>query len=198
MRVATRKVRAKESRQGKRQGRHGRWKRLLHRNLLQVRKTRTHEDEDVWTVGQIEVQKNRGSWQAGNQFAAFAIDDEDEIPVMAVEHVDRTRDSAIEFNVAEVRKPLASAVRMVMAGNRVVLDSDDSYIENRKTRERMKLKAKDGTYVFDVQYKDEEGTNSLLSHARREDIPMMPHETAYACVPPTSRTWAARSCSSAE
>ena len=55
----------------------------------------------VWTIGQIEVQKNRKSWRAGNWFAAIAIDDEDEIPVMAVEHVDRTRESAIEFNVAE-------------------------------------------------------------------------------------------------
>ena len=151
-----------------------------------------YEDEDecemqpvggVWTIGQIEVQKNRGSWQAGNRFAAIAIDDEDEIPVMAVEHVDRTRESAIEFNVAEVRKPLASAVRMVMAGNRVVLDSDDSYIENRKTGERMKLKVKDGTYVFDVQCKDGEVDEFTLDsgagvnvwpQGRREDIPMMP------------------------
>ena len=109
----------------------------------------------VWTIGQLEVQKNRESWQAGNRFAAIAIDDEDEIAVMAVEHVDRTRESAIEFNVAEVRKPLASAVRMVVAGNRVLLDSD---IEDRKTGESMKLKlkVKDGTYVFDVQYKDGE------------------------------------------
>ena len=102
---------------------------------------------------------------------------------MAVEHVDRTRESAIEFNVAEVRKPLASAVRMVMAGNRVVLDSDDSYIENRKTGERMKLKVKDGTYVFDAQYKDGEvdeftsdsgaGVN-VWPQGRPHDIPMMP------------------------
>ena len=58
-----------------------------------------YEDEDecemqlaggVWTIGQIEVQKNR-SWQAGNR-AAIAIDDKDEIPVIAVEHVLRTRD----------------------------------------------------------------------------------------------------------
>ena len=62
-----------------------------------------YEDEDeceiqlvggVWTFGQSEVQKNRGSWQANNWFAAIAIDDEDEIPVMAVEHVDRTRERA--------------------------------------------------------------------------------------------------------
>ena len=102
---------------------------------------------------------------------------------MAVEHVDRARESAIEFNVAEVRKPLASAVRMVLAGNRVVLDSDDSCTENRKTGERMKLKVKDGTYVFDVQYKDGEVDEFTLDsgagvnvwpQGRREDIPMMP------------------------
>ena len=51
---------------------------------------------------------------------------------MAVEHVDKTRESAIEFNVAEVRKLLASAVRMVMAGNRAVLESDDSKSEDRR------------------------------------------------------------------
>ena len=105
------------------------------------------------------------------QLPSKVVEWEDEKAVMAVEHVDRTRESAIEFNIAEVRKPLASAVRMVMAGNRVVLDSDDSYIENRKTGERMKLKVKDGTYVFGVQYKD--GVN-VWPQGRREDIPMMP------------------------
>ena len=47
--------------------------------------------EECGRLVKFEVQKNRGSWQAGNRFAAIAIDDEDEIPVMAVEHVDRTR-----------------------------------------------------------------------------------------------------------
>ena len=70
-----------------------------------------------------------------------------------------------------------------MAGNRVVLDSEDSYIENRKTGERMKLQVKDGTYVFDVQYKDGEVDEPTLDsgagvnvwpEGRREDIPMMP------------------------
>ena len=81
--------------------------------------------EECGHLVKLRFRRIRGSWQAGNWFAAIATDDEDEIPVMAVEHVDRTRESAIEFNVAEVRKPLASAVRMVKAGNRVVLDSDD-------------------------------------------------------------------------
>ena len=118
------------------------------------------------------------------RFSKVAIDDEDEIPVMAVEHVDSMRESAIEFNVAEVRKSLASAVRMVMAGDRVVLDSDDSYIENRKIRERMKLKVKDGTYVFDVQCKDGEVDEFTLDsgaevnvwpQGRREDTKLLTH-----------------------
>ena len=72
---------------------------------------------------------------------------------------------------------------MVMAGNRVVLDSDDSYIENRKPGERMKLKVNDGNYVFDVQYKDGEVDEFTLDsgagvnvwpQGHRDDIPMMP------------------------
>ena len=70
-----------------------------------------------------------------------------------------------------------------MAGNRVVLDSEDSYIEHRKTGERMKLKMKDGTYVFDVQYKhgkvveftlDSGAGVNVWPQGRREDSPMMP------------------------
>ena len=62
-----------------------------------------------------------------------------------------TRTSAIEFNVAEVRKPLASAARMVKSGNRVVLDQDGSFIENKSTGERMEVRVKDETFVFDVE-----------------------------------------------
>ena len=70
-----------------------------------------------------------------------------------------------------------------MAGNRVVLDSENSYIENREAGERMKLKVKDGTYVFDVQYEDGK-VDELTLHSgagvntwpqgRPDDIPMMP------------------------
>ena len=41
---------------------------------------------------------------------------------------------AIEFNVAEVVKPLASAARMVKSRNLVVLDLDGSLIENQGGR----------------------------------------------------------------
>lgn len=39
-----------------------------------------------------------------------------------------TRSAAIEFNIARVRKPLASAAKMAQNGNRVVLDMDGSYV----------------------------------------------------------------------
>ena len=91
------------------------------------------EDEDdiqpvggVWSIGQVEILESRESWPARHRFAAIAVEDEVEIPVMAV-----------EFSVAKTRKPLASDVRMVKAGNHVLLDSEDSYIENRMTGERM-------------------------------------------------------------
>ena len=65
-----------------------------------------------------------------------------------------------------------------------MLDSDDSYIENRKTAERMKLKVKDGTYVFrcsvpkmvevDEFTLDSGAGVNVWPQGRREDIPMMP------------------------
>ena len=42
----------------------------------------------VWTIGQIEVQKNRKSWQTVNLFAAIAIDDEEEV---TIEQINKTR-----------------------------------------------------------------------------------------------------------
>ena len=94
----------------------------------------------------------------------------------------KTRMSAIEFNVAEVRKPLASAVKMVKANNRVVLDEEQSYIENKATGEKMMVKIQDETFVFDVEYDNgEKGTITLDSGAgvnvwprgARQDVPVM-------------------------
>ena len=94
-----------------------------------------------------------------------------------------TRTSAIEFNVAEVRKPLASAARMVKSGNRVVLDQDGSFIENKSTGERMEVSVKDETFVFDVELTNGESELITLDsgagvhvwpRGRCEDVPMMP------------------------
>ena len=54
-------------------------------------------------------------------------DDKEEVDVLAVDPaLPLTRLSSIEFNVADVKKPLASAAKMVKSGNRVVLDSQGS------------------------------------------------------------------------
>ena len=73
-----------------------------------------------------------------------------------------TRLGAIEFNVGDVRKPLASAAKMVKCGNVVVLDQDGSYIMNKATGECMEVKVKDETFVFEVQFENgEKGTITL-------------------------------------
>ena len=64
------------------------------------------------------------------------------------------RPSSMTFNVAGVCKPLASAAKVVEAGNRIIMDPQGSYIENVKTGERMRLRKKKGVFVFDVKYQD--------------------------------------------
>ena len=49
---------------------------------------------------------------------------------------------------------MASAAKVVEAGNRIVMDLSGSYIENVKTRERIQLGRQKGVFVFDVEYQD--------------------------------------------
>jgi hypothetical protein len=60
--------------------------------------------------------------------------------------------AAMKFHVAKVQRPLASAVKVVEAGNRIVLEKGKAYIENAETKEVMPLRVERGTYVFDVRY----------------------------------------------
>ena len=74
----------------------------------------------------------------------------------------------MDFNVADVGKPLASAVKVCQAGNRVLLSPEpgESYIENIKSGERMELRVEKGTFVFDVEFSEgEDGTITLDSGA---------------------------------
>ena len=63
-----------------------------------------------------------------------------------------TRASAMKFNEANVRRPLASAVQVAKAGNLVVLDEEGGYIENKQTKQRMKVWIDKDTSFFDVQF----------------------------------------------
>ena len=59
----------------------------------------------------------------------------------------------MKFHVTNTTKPLASAMAVVNAGNRVVLTKEPggSHIENIVTKRRIKLKEVGGTFVFDVE-----------------------------------------------
>ena len=62
-----------------------------------------------------------------------------------------TREAAMEFNEADVRKPLASAACVAKAGNWLWLRENGGYIQNLKTGECMMVRIETGTYVFDVE-----------------------------------------------
>ena len=75
-----------------------------------------HEEDHPWTESRRLRTggpcSGRNNLDSGSRFCVLAVETE-----TARKH---TRTSAIEFNVAEVRKPLASTARMVRCGNRVV------------------------------------------------------------------------------
>ena len=54
------------------------------------------------------------------------------------------------MNVADVKKTLASAYQIVQAGNKVVLDSDYSYIVNKATGEKTTIQVNNGEFQFDL------------------------------------------------
>ena len=79
-----------------------------------------------------------------------------------------SRASGMRFNVAKVKRPLASAAKVVQAGNRIQMGPrpEDNYIQNLETGEKIAIRVERGTYVFDVEYKDgSEGTITLDSGA---------------------------------
>ncbi len=96
-----------------------------------------------------------------------------------------TRKASMKFHVARVQRPLASAAKVVKAGNRIVMEEEGGFIENVATGEKMKLRVDRGTYVFDVRYSNgEEGAITLDSGAgvnvwpegMLTDIPLRPPE----------------------
>ena len=73
--------------------------------------------------------------------------------------------SEMEFHVTNSTKALASAAAVVDAGNDVYLTGrkGGSYIENVKSGERVYLKRKGGTFVFDVEFMDAIGGDEDVS-----------------------------------
>ena len=72
----------------------------------------------------------------------------------------------VEFHVTNATKPLASALAVVNANNRVVLTKEPggSFIENIATK-KIKLKEVGGTFVFDVESERRSGSSGFKRRA---------------------------------
>jgi hypothetical protein len=88
------------------------------------------------------------------------------VGINAVSATPPGRKAAMKFHLAAVQRPLSSAVKVVQAGNRVVLAREGAYIQSDFTGEKMPLRVERGTFVFDVEYADgSPGTITLDSGA---------------------------------
>ena len=72
-----------------------------------------------------------------------------------VSNLEGTHERKMTFQVADVNKALGSAAKIVNNGSRIVMDLDDqgndySYIESRKTGERLWMRQRNGVYVLDL------------------------------------------------
>ena len=54
------------------------------------------------------------------------------------------------MQIADVKSNLAAGMKIVEADNRIVLDSDGSYIENKHTGDRIQIRHENGCFVFDM------------------------------------------------
>ena len=56
----------------------------------------------------------------------------------------------VNVQIADVKSNLAAGMRIIEADNRIILDSTGSYIENKKTGDRIKIRHENGCFVFDM------------------------------------------------
>jgi ribosomal protein L2 len=119
----------------------------------------------------VRPQAKMSECQVRNSFQALEEDDRDDdcnndvfIGTVVGEAKKLSRPSAMKFNVASVKKPLASAVKVVEAGNRIFMGPKpgDNYIENISTGEKLAIRVDRGTYVFDVEFTNGEGGTITL------------------------------------
>ena len=55
---------------------------------------------------------------------------------------------SITAQVCDVNKALLSVKKVIAAGNRVVFDEAESYVEDKKTGEKMWMAEEDGMYIL--------------------------------------------------
>ena len=82
---------------------------------------------------------------------------------------------SMTFQVARMKKALGSVSRMVKNGNMLVFDQDSSgkdtsYIENKRTNEKIWLRQENGVYVLDLMVAPPQRSNdrSIDPHSHRQ------------------------------
>ena len=117
----------------------------------------------VWMIGAVGVDV-KSKLKVHNMFHVLKPDvDDDVIEMCAIDEGRKlTRGSAMGFNVVDVKKPLASAVKVVRAGNRVVLEPEGNFIENLKTCERMEVGIENEIFMFDDEFQDGDGRGDYV------------------------------------
>jgi hypothetical protein len=81
---------------------------------------------------------------------------------------------AMDFQVTDCKKPLASVAKIIDRGNRAVINKDERYILNKATGEEIILERERGPFamVVDFEMDEAEGTNSCFrQHASRGGSP---------------------------
>ena len=62
-----------------------------------------------------------------------------------------TAENGVRLNViaqaSDVTKPLGAAREIIKAGNRIVLDEDESYIQNKRTNKKIPIKRDNGMFI---------------------------------------------------
>ena len=111
-----------------------------------------------------EIQ-TRESWGSRNG-QTYEVASGDEIPNEGEKHFHAcaemvrggfSEEKAMTIQVSPVHQPLMSVKMVCRAGHRVVFDDAGSFVENKKTLERLKIEEKDGAYIMDMWIKSDAG-----------------------------------------
>ena len=57
---------------------------------------------------------------------------------------------SVNVQIAAVKSNLAAGMKIIEADNRIILDASGSYIENKKTGDRIQIRHENGCFVFDM------------------------------------------------
>ena len=82
----------------------------------------------------------------------------------------------LTMQVAQVRNPLASVKKMCAAGNRVVFEQKQSYVENLKSGARIPIVSQNGSYHVMLTVPVEKGDEHLLRQNRFAALRMLHDE----------------------